>query len=77
VQLREALWLNGVYFHDDEDRLERVEALRPSGFHHNLALCAGRDLTSVYLDFSTQIVKPVTDDPTLVAAQGMSSSHAV
>ena len=61
-------WLNGVYFHDDEDKLERVDALRPFGFHHHLALCAGRDLTSVYLGFSTHIVKPVTEEPALVAA---------
>ena len=61
-------WLNGVYFHDDEDKLRRVEALRPFGFHHHLALCAGRDLSSIYLGFSTHIVKPVTEEPALVAA---------
>jgi hypothetical protein len=61
-------WLNGVYFHHDEDKLERVDALRPFGFHHHLALCAGRDLTSVYLGSSTHIVKPVTEEPVLVAA---------
>lgn len=49
-------WLNGVYFHDDEDRLERVEALRPFGYHHFLALGAGRDLSRVYLAFSEQVV---------------------
>lgn len=58
-------WLNGVYFHDDEDKRGRVEALRPFGFHHHLALCAGRDLSEVYLGFSTYIVRPVTEKPAL------------
>jgi hypothetical protein len=58
-------WLNAVYFHDDEDKLERVEAFRPFGFHHHLALGAGRDLTEVYLGFSNHIVRPVTNEPAL------------
>jgi hypothetical protein len=61
-------WLNGVYFHDDEDKLGRVETLRSFGFHHHLALCAGRDLSRIYLGFSTHVVKPVTEEPALVAA---------
>jgi len=58
-------WLNGVYFHDDEDRLQRVDALRRFGMHRHIALVAGRDLSSVYLGFSTYIVRPVAAEPTL------------
>ena len=58
-------WLNGVYFHDDEDKLERVDALRPFGMHHYLALGAGRDLSSVYLGFATYLIRPVTEEPVL------------
>lgn len=58
-------WLNGFYFHDDEDKRERIEDLRPFGFHHYLALGAARDLTGIYLGFSTHIVRPVTEEPRL------------
>ena len=58
-------WLNAVYFHHDEAKLERVEALRPFGMHQYLALGAARDLTVIYLGFANYIVRPVTEVPAL------------
>ena len=57
-------WLYGVYLHDDEDRLERVEAWQSIGAHKFNFLKTASDLAKVYYAFFG-IVRDVLAEPEL------------
>jgi hypothetical protein len=65
-------WVYGVYLHDDEDRLARIEAWRLTGAHKFNFLKMASDLAKIYFSFFG-IVRDVLNEPSLApreAAEG-------
>lgn len=58
-------WVYGVYLHDAEDKLARVESWRPISLHKFNFLQMATDLSRLYYSFSG-IVREVLAVPTLV-----------
>jgi hypothetical protein len=58
-------WVYGVYLHDDEDKLERVEEWKLLPVHQFIFLQIATNLARAYFAF-TGIVREVLDEPALV-----------
>jgi hypothetical protein len=61
-------WLYGEYLHDDEDRLDRIDAWRSIGVHEFQFLQTMRGLATVYAAFATDLIQPILDQPALALA---------